>query len=126
MPPEKTPAALGGDVGGFFATMPSWAKGIVFALTIIPMSVAISGQILGVQVGTLLERYMDIQFEEMRGIQKEAIDRFTAAVGDHDARLTAVEKRLEETNVVVGEHQTWACTHSDTQGLTEDKPAFCK
>ena len=115
--------------GGFFATLPNWAKGIIAALTMIPLSFAISGQILGVRVGDYLDQYMEIQLEAMRSASAASADRVIATIGLRidglEGRLGQVETEVSATAVRVATVETWACTHADTQTLTADRPDFC-
>lgn len=104
---------------GFFQTMPPWSKGVVFALTTIPMSVAISGMILNVNVGEHLGRYLDIQLAAQQRMTDESADRVIAEMNGMADRLTILEADT-------GKMLDWACAHASVQGLSEDKPQFCE
>lgn len=84
-----------GVVMGIFEGMPGWAKAIVFALISVPVAVAISGMILNVNVGSYLDKYMEVQLERQRNQTEAAADRIIAAF---DERLTAIEEQLDQTS----------------------------
>lgn len=126
---------------GFFQSMPTWAKGIVFALTTIPVAFAISGMILNVNLGTYLDTYMDIQLESMKNNNGVASEVIVDAI---NTRLDAVELRFSNSIVELTDRitqtefvqltseqrldllESWACKHADVQGLTNDIPRFCE
>lgn len=115
---------------GFFATMPPWAKGAVFAFTIIPVAVAISGQILGVRVGDYLDKYMEIQLQQLQSATDAGADKIISVLSEKfdalDARVAAVEAQVGSATSQIQVVGIWACEHADTQDLKVDKPVFCE
>lgn len=115
---------------GFLASLPGWAKGLVFALTTIPLAVAISGQILGVRAGDYLDQYMDIQLEAMRNVSDESADKIISALGlrldEMASRLATVAKQSDETAAQVGAISQWACDNKLTGPEPSKRPDFCE
>lgn len=119
MPTDKAPAVLSGDVtaGGMLNSLPSWAKSVVVILTLVPISVAVSGQILGVRAGELIEKYLEIQFEAMRGLQTEATTKILTSITDQNKTIDAINIRLEAVEDRVEVINNWACA-----GLSDHPP----
>lgn len=131
-------------VMGFFNSMPGWARSVVFVLTVVPISVAISGMLLNVNVGSYLDSYMEIQLERQRQATEAAADRIISAF---DERLIAIEASLEEAakrDTELADHveevdkrvsaleghmrrlDSWACGGVLEDGLVENDPEWCE
>lgn len=105
-------------------------KALVFGMLAIPLVLAVSGMMLQLNVGKLIEQAIADQSNYQLQAQREEGDRVITAIQSSinaivndvailDTRLTNVEKDIEET-------RKWACAHSDKQNLSVDKPYFCK
>lgn len=143
--PQNPPGLM-----GFFQSMPNWSKSIVFALTVVPVSIAISGMILNVNVGSYLDKYMEIQIERQRQATEAAADRiissFVDRLDDLEQRLVATAGSAEELNARVDrlaltveenralalknkggitEIHSWACGPVTRDGNPKNDPDWC-
>lgn len=129
---------------GFFNSLPPWAKTIVTILTLVPLSVAISGRLLDLSPGPIAQRYLDIKFAEMeRATQgtehniidalsvgmdtmNEKIDQLARSIETVDGKVTDVRVQVTAFEGRLDRLERWACEHSLVQGLRQDAPVFCK
>ena len=127
----------GGFVGGFFNGMPNWAKAIVYILVAPTLVLAISGMMLQVNVGAVIDKYMELYFARQLQATENSADRIISAVDvkfdDINARIDELAKSIgsldKDINVVekrVEALEFWACDHAATQGLRDDWPGFCE
>lgn len=118
-----------GFVTSFFDGMPPWQKTIVSLLCLLPLSLAISGMMLNVNVGANINKYLDIKFEMMASAQEgsmgevmgkleEMEERFTIRVGDNETLMFHIQGDVKQL-------KDWACEHGRVQGLRDDSPGFC-
>jgi hypothetical protein len=112
MSPDNNPYS------NFFSGMPSWVRGIVLAMSVVPLSFAVSGQFLGVRVGDYLDRYVEIQFEQMQRVTDNSADKVIEAVSE---QVGEIEERLADTSNRVERLEGWACSGGRT-----GRPDFCK
>lgn len=126
-----------GAVQGYLQSLPSWAKSLVALLTVPPLALAITGMLLNVNVGTQLDKYMDLYFAQQMKATENSADRVIYAV---DEKFEAMNARIDELTKSVGAVantvdgletrvdalEYWACDHSAVQGLRQDAPEFCE
>ena len=128
---------------GFFNNLPPWAKTIVIILTLVPLSVAISGRLIDLSPGPIAQRYLDIKFAEMEratqgtenniidalsvGMEamNEKIDKLTRSIETVDGKVTNVRAQVTAFEGRLNKIEQWACEHSRVQGLRQDSPVFC-
>lgn len=114
-----------------FDRMPAWQRSILLFFMILPLTLALSGLLLQVNVGGILSRYIDYLYEaqkvQTRDIDKIVDDGTTAVQGDIAAsresieamlaafnlRLGIVERAVDSINSRVGKIERYIC---DTDG----------
>lgn len=124
-------------VSVYYQSLPGWAKSLVALFTIVPLSLAISGMLLNVNVGAQIDKYMDLYFAQQIKATENSADRVIHAV---DLKFDAMNLRIDEiaTSVQTIDKSVvsldsrlelleyWACDHSAVQGLRQDAPDFCE
>lgn len=123
--------------------MPGWAKGMVFAFLTLPISLAISGMLLNVNVGANIDKYLEIVLARQAEATDASADRIISVVDermvDLYTRLEDVTRKTDEMVSVISKVDTdlrdirsrvvaienWACDHAQVQGLRQDAPTFC-
>src|SRR5690606_34105142 len=88
-----------GVVQGYLQSLPSWAKSIVALLTVPPLALAITGMLLNVNVGSQLDKYMDLYFAQQMKATENSADRVIYAV---DEKFEAMNARIDELTKSVG------------------------
>lgn len=132
-----------GIVFSLLNDMPGWSKGVVFAFLTLPISLAISGMLLNVNVGANIDKYLEIVLARQAEATDASADRIIAVVDermvDLYTRLEDVTRKTDEMVAVIGKVDTdlrdirgrvvalenWACVHTQAQGLTQDAAPFC-
>lgn len=99
--PEKD---HGFSLAGLLATVPPWSRAIIFAVITIPVSVAISGLVLNVNLGSYLDQYIVILLERQKVAANDAADRVIARF---DQRLTDIEETIEKTRQADLQEERW-------------------
>ena len=82
--------------------MPRGVKAVMFGLLAVPISLALSAMIMGVNVGSIIEKWIDLKVEE-RKIELEHMDK-----GGY-------------SSLEVEQMHGWVCSHK-----AETKPGFCR
>lgn len=94
----------GFNLAGLLSAVPPWSRAIIFAIITIPVSVAISGVVLNVNLGTYLDQYLAILLERQKENTDDAADRVIARF---DQRLTDIEVAVEKTRHAGIQKEKW-------------------
>ena len=83
------------------ANMPPFVKTLMFSILSIPISIAISAMIMQVNVGGIIDKYIDLKIEQRK------------------IELTLMENDIY-TNSDVQKLRDWVCEHK-----ADERPEFC-
>lgn len=104
----------GGLLHHVMSDMPPWIKAIVSLLLVFPIVLAVSGMLLNINVGAILEEVVALSMEKQRGAMNEALDvRFTqlqdqllAASAKTEVQFLAVQELLTEHAELLHDHSS--------------------
>lgn len=145
-PPDNQPSFT---PQGFFASMPSWAKGFTTILVIPALALSLTGILLQINVGSIIERYIDKSFENRDRIMLEALETNQAQIAEAvkqsireeilpkfeemDRQISGVaviveglNHRTDELAARVDLLDQWACGVILQDGRPENDPVHCR
>lgn len=105
-------------------------KAVVFGILAIPLVLAISGMLLQLNVGKLIEQAIHDQSMYQLQAQRLEGDRVITAIQLSVDRVTndlaILESRIDSNEQHIGQTRRWACDFSNSENYTIDKPVFCQ